>query len=680
MRRILPLLLALFLVAPALGARYVNPTGTDTGDCTDSGSPCRTISYAAGKAGSGETVWVQDGTYTETTSCPQYGSAVICLDDEDRNPATTIRAVNKGGAILRGGGWAVAALVGSDGWTFRDLQFGEPSDDYGADKMIQATVSDRITLDGVVSYRTITEYGTLAFVAGCADLTIRDSEFHWVTGQECNWPGADSAQTWLEGAEVSNLVVEGNLIEYASRICSCDDVQDAVWRRNTIQTWDNHGIQAGGRGWLIENNIFTRDHTTQACLDYFNNGGENVQSRAIDIYEIEDAIIRNNLFTVHGVAGKPVGWETYAEESQTTTCTDDHCDHSNIAFYNNLFYQWVSQDGAQPNSPGGFIRLKSTTDAGDPAAVSFSEIRIDGNLYADSSGQKWNCGPASASTDTFATWQGFSCPGMSGSPDANGTTNEPSFLDFAGGDYRPSDASAAQVDGPFATQNMTDDTDVDSRGVHYCASTDFDGNLRNDGACDIGPFELQQPAGLIDDHSFEEDSDGWKFESDCAAGTAPVRVQTTTFSGNYALELTADYADGQAANRVCGLASNLEATSTPVSVTYELEFWLRPTALEYTNAEKIRLQVRLFDISSGASFIKLELSLGNYALGQWQHFDGYTFDTVGWDVTEGDLGLEIEADASAVDHSFTVLVDWFLVVQRTQEATSGVLLDGASFD
>lgn len=46
--------------------RYVSAAvGDDVGDCTESGAPCRTITYALGQAAPGDSILVARGTYTE---------------------------------------------------------------------------------------------------------------------------------------------------------------------------------------------------------------------------------------------------------------------------------------------------------------------------------------------------------------------------------------------------------------------------------------------------------------------------------------------------------------------------------------------------------------------------------------------------------------------------------------
>jgi parallel beta-helix repeat protein len=66
----------LFFDAPtvvhAAGPRYVATTsGVDSGDCTDSNNPCKTIQYAVNKAAPGDEIRVAAGTYTDINTGPR---------------------------------------------------------------------------------------------------------------------------------------------------------------------------------------------------------------------------------------------------------------------------------------------------------------------------------------------------------------------------------------------------------------------------------------------------------------------------------------------------------------------------------------------------------------------------------------------------------------------------------
>jgi hypothetical protein len=80
------------VAAPSPQNVFVSPNGNDTGNnCQIEGAPCKTIARAVSQVGSGGTVWLMDGAYTETCfACPD-----IVVPE-----GLTIRAKNPGGALL----------------------------------------------------------------------------------------------------------------------------------------------------------------------------------------------------------------------------------------------------------------------------------------------------------------------------------------------------------------------------------------------------------------------------------------------------------------------------------------------------------------------------------------------------------------------------------------------------
>ncbi|MBC7264832.1 MAG: right-handed parallel beta-helix repeat-containing protein [Chloroflexi bacterium] len=53
------------------GVRYVSPTGSDSGGCTDPAHPCRTVQYAVNQAASGDEIRVAAGVYTDLHGYPR---------------------------------------------------------------------------------------------------------------------------------------------------------------------------------------------------------------------------------------------------------------------------------------------------------------------------------------------------------------------------------------------------------------------------------------------------------------------------------------------------------------------------------------------------------------------------------------------------------------------------------
>ncbi len=71
-KKFTPLLLIAFVLVTmgvdAQTTRYVDSTGSDTGNCTDPSNACATINYAMGMAGSGDVINIAAGVYTEQLS------------------------------------------------------------------------------------------------------------------------------------------------------------------------------------------------------------------------------------------------------------------------------------------------------------------------------------------------------------------------------------------------------------------------------------------------------------------------------------------------------------------------------------------------------------------------------------------------------------------------------------
>jgi hypothetical protein len=75
--------------SPEMVTRYVAPNGNDTGDCTNPGSPCKTINYARAQTNNGDTISLAAGTYVENVNIFQD---------------TTIVGADKSNTIIDGGG------------------------------------------------------------------------------------------------------------------------------------------------------------------------------------------------------------------------------------------------------------------------------------------------------------------------------------------------------------------------------------------------------------------------------------------------------------------------------------------------------------------------------------------------------------------------------------------------
>lgn len=103
---------------------FVNPTGNDLNPGTEA-LPLRTLNRAAqlaADAGVGDTIWLQDGTYTSATqpNFAAYGPATVVP------PGISVRAVNPGQVTLVGNQGAALALSGDgvvDGLAFDNFSY-----------------------------------------------------------------------------------------------------------------------------------------------------------------------------------------------------------------------------------------------------------------------------------------------------------------------------------------------------------------------------------------------------------------------------------------------------------------------------------------------------------------------------------------------------------------------------
>ena len=73
-------------VSAAATTRYVATSGTDAGNCSSVGSPCRTVQYAVNQAASGDQILVAQGTYIYNANADICSflltRAVVCVLDK----------------------------------------------------------------------------------------------------------------------------------------------------------------------------------------------------------------------------------------------------------------------------------------------------------------------------------------------------------------------------------------------------------------------------------------------------------------------------------------------------------------------------------------------------------------------------------------------------------------------
>lgn len=170
-----PLLLALLLIgllvwglqAPPVYAATINVDdgGVDSSTCGDPSAPCRTIPYALSRATTGDTVFVWEGTYTETFTL--RAGIVISGAGATR---TFIDGENMRGPMVSATGSTITPTTVLRGVTIRRgvaTNGGGVSITNGASPLIE---------DCIVSENTATSHGGGLYVSGSATLILRDTE------------------------------------------------------------------------------------------------------------------------------------------------------------------------------------------------------------------------------------------------------------------------------------------------------------------------------------------------------------------------------------------------------------------------------------------------------------------------------------------------------------------------
>src|SRR5262245_37706201 len=107
---LLALLSGLFSMEPimpvlAAGSWYVATAGNDANSCSATESPCATINGAIGKASSGDTIYIAEGTYTNPvdTVVVQVSKDVILLGGWDNSFSAQTGFSTIDGQNARGG-------------------------------------------------------------------------------------------------------------------------------------------------------------------------------------------------------------------------------------------------------------------------------------------------------------------------------------------------------------------------------------------------------------------------------------------------------------------------------------------------------------------------------------------------------------------------------------------------
>jgi hypothetical protein len=96
-------------VAAAGTTRYVAPTGSDSGDCSASAAPCKTIGYAISQAQGGDTISIAAGTYAEHLDIEKNltllgaGASTTAIDGSNSGTVVSIGIANTATVVTLSG-------------------------------------------------------------------------------------------------------------------------------------------------------------------------------------------------------------------------------------------------------------------------------------------------------------------------------------------------------------------------------------------------------------------------------------------------------------------------------------------------------------------------------------------------------------------------------------------------
>ncbi|MEX2236898.1 MAG: thrombospondin type 3 repeat-containing protein [Dehalococcoidia bacterium] len=168
------LVLAAIQPGNALAAsRYVDDSGTNSGDCTDPGAPCRTITYAISQSVAGDTINVEAGVYNETVTVDKrlrFHGANQGVDARTRPDAqlTESNVTN---------GWFIQANnVVVDGFTLKNSN---GTGELGAGLDISAASSGHLILNNIV------KNNGLGIYLNGSDITVRRNLISGNNGDLC---------------------------------------------------------------------------------------------------------------------------------------------------------------------------------------------------------------------------------------------------------------------------------------------------------------------------------------------------------------------------------------------------------------------------------------------------------------------------------------------------------------
>ncbi|MBT3219061.1 MAG: right-handed parallel beta-helix repeat-containing protein, partial [Proteobacteria bacterium] len=256
------LLILLLSLSPANAQdRYVAPGAADTGDCTDSQSPCGTIKYAVGLAGAGDTIFVDSGTYTATTSFP----------------------INVAGQKIIGEGASVTKIVPSVASPNLVLDFSSMNAELKG-----------LAITGITGSNSAAVRVAPGALSGTFDVSLSDLKISNNSGRGIDILGTSNAlDLTLKNSTISNNAEHGIHLEWS------EGPTNVTLTGNTIANNGESGLVASISS---SGNTPHADRWTITNNEFYSNGYSGMDLEWVYRQDI-DVTVQNNTFSNNGYDG-----------------------------------------------------------------------------------------------------------------------------------------------------------------------------------------------------------------------------------------------------------------------------------------------------------------------------------------------------------------------------------------
>jgi len=405
--------------------RYIDPSGADTGDCTDIGNPCKSMSYVDGLMDQNDITYARGGTYTDTTD--YFKTAASGTASEP----ITFAAYTGETPIFRalGDNWSGSERrifhIAHDYWVFDGLQL-KPTASTTISHPIHLTgsynVLKNLQLEGATISASNYSFDRFIYLDGGNYNEIYNSSFTKV---------ADHNEQYCDSGYGIQVYGDYNRFHDNSLSLSGHDVMGPWNGGNYNEFFDNTVTNGVGYGIFANSgnsrNIFHHNNISGCgCPDGYAKGGVYIKgSYNITRY---NSLWDNSRGTDHDTAGDNNYWY-----NNVSYANDEDGHHgwtgstANI-FYNNVYMKNMLVSGICPSAPDDYYA--NVVEGSTYSAKWENNFIIDWNgsswvddsacaVYADS-----NQKSVSSKESTDGDWQ-------------NNVYNysDPKFVDADNGDF-----------------------------------------------------------------------------------------------------------------------------------------------------------------------------------------------------------------------------------------------------